>query len=50
MEDLRNRLRELGLSEEQIKSTIAVISRWLAETYPVAGAMINSWLKNENII
>jgi hypothetical protein len=48
MQELINRLRELGLSEEQIKSTIAVISHWLAETYPVAGTMINTWIKNEN--
>jgi hypothetical protein len=47
MQDLINRLRELGLSEEQIKSAIDIIRHWLAETYPVAGAMINTWLKNE---
>lgn len=47
MQDLINCLREKGFSEAQIKAIIDTVSQWLDDAYPVAGAVISTWMKKE---
>jgi len=37
-----------GLSPKQAEDAIRTISKWLKEEYPVAGTLMDSWIKNES--
>ena len=47
MQELINRFIKNGLTEEQAQTSLSAISQWLDENYPVAGAVIASWIRCE---
>lgn len=47
MKELIEQFIQHGLSPEQAKDAIQTISKWLKEEYPVAGTLMDSWMKNE---
>lgn len=45
MEELIEKMKLNGLTEEQAENSIQTISDWLNEYYPVAGVLVSSWIK-----
>jgi|GEM_PF-6294456 len=45
MKTLISRLRDEGLSEQQIEKTFQTLVIWMDDRYPLAGAVTKSWLK-----
>lgn len=50
MEELLQQLKELGLTEEQVKKTFTITSKWVKENHPVVGAVIETILKKNRLI
>jgi hypothetical protein len=48
MEELSELLISQGLSAEQVQLTMKTITEWLHLNYPVAGAILDSWLKSQS--
>ena len=47
MKNLIDELRELGLTEEQVRKSIDVVFDWVDERYPVLAALARPMIKNE---
>jgi hypothetical protein len=47
VKELIEQFIEHGLSLEQAEDAIQTISKWLKEEYPVAGTLMDSWMKSE---
>jgi len=47
MKELLNRLIQQGLTPQQAENTMQTINEWLKEEYPVAGTLMDSWMKTE---
>lgn len=48
MQELIDRFMETGLTTEQAQSTLQTVSQWLQENYPVAGALVTTWIRNQS--
>jgi hypothetical protein len=47
MNELLDCFIQHGLTSEQAENALRTISEWLKEEYPVAGTLMDSWIKNE---
>lgn len=47
MQELMQRLMEEGLEQEQAEQSIQVLNEWLKNHYPVAGVLVDSWIRNQ---
>jgi hypothetical protein len=47
MQELIDQFIQQGLTVEQAKSAIETITAWLQEEYPVAGVLVESWIKSQ---
>jgi hypothetical protein len=50
MEELINQLKQSGLTLDQIKETLTIISKWTNNNYPVMGAVVENILKKNRLI
>lgn len=50
MNELLEQIIRQGLSAEQAESAIQAVNEWLKKEYPVAGTLMDSWMKHEGKI
>jgi hypothetical protein len=48
MQELIEKFIQTGMTTEQAQASIQTISQWLEQYYPVAGAVVGSWIKTTN--
>jgi len=46
LEELKEQLKAIGLSEDQSDSVLNVTVEWLYSEYPVMAAVVDIWLKS----
>ncbi|HEU0064058.1 MAG TPA: hypothetical protein VFQ58_03470 [Flavisolibacter sp.] len=46
---LINKLNDQGLSREKIHYCFLVINEWINEEYPIMGAIVETWLKENGL-
>jgi len=47
MQELIDQFIQQGLTSQQADEALNTITEWLKEEYPVAGALLSSWIKNQ---
>ncbi|HEU4471027.1 MAG TPA: hypothetical protein VFR58_08090 [Flavisolibacter sp.] len=48
MQELVDKMTEAGITAQQAMISLQTVSAWLNETYPVAGVLVDSWIKSES--
>lgn len=49
MKELIDQFIQNGLTPQQAAEAISAVNDWLKEEYPVAGVLMESWMKNEEV-
>ena len=47
MNELLEKIQETGLTPEDSDQVLSIIIEWVNENYPVAGAITNTWLREQ---
>ena len=50
MEELVEELEKLGLTREQTRQVLTIMSRWTSDQYPVLGTLVENILKKNRLI
>lgn len=48
MKELIEKFIEQGLTTEQANTTLQAVKEWLQKNYPVAGTLLDSWIKKHS--